>query len=594
VANFVIIVDADAARRAGFLAAIETVLAPVAGLQTARCATGDFTAIWAAHPRSPLSHVADPSGAAVLWGDAIAKSSTHRADAAELRRGWADAYDGFHAGVVYQAGQGITLGGDVLGLFPIYYYESANVLLAGSSPELFAKHPLFEREFSPAGLVGVLLTMHLVNGQTLLRRVRRLEPGRQLTWQPGELPRERVQYRLPVGQGDFDLPLAGYVQQLDEALDEAVTRHAPAQTPHGLLLSGGLDSRMIAGFLHRQGRRDTVATTYGVRGDVDLRCATAVAQTIGFRHEVVNLPASEYPQFAAAQARWEHLSNGFNTIMAWGTAAPLGALAPRMVNGYLGDAIVGGSHIFKAYAGARNEFSFATYFAFLNQWAVRPQVLKKLLRPDVFGNLVDETIARLEADYEAAAGLPSQRAWCAQLHQRQRFHVGSMLWPMSFGAWPVQPCVDQKVLAVMAAMPAAVHDERRVQIELVSRRFPQLAALPLDRNLEQATPLQPRFRWWLGWYAYGRFVAAARHRLRPREQRFYYRTFDFNGAGWRAVRRLADENRALLRQLFHSEPLAELLPPVETNVAFADGLAGSSGPKLLVGLMLWAREHLPA
>jgi asparagine synthase (glutamine-hydrolysing) len=597
-ANFLVIVDADAPRRDRFIRTIEPLLPPIEGLETVRCAHGDFCAIWAGHPQAPISQSADETGAAVLWGDAIPKSVMQPVNAQQMRDHWSvlperlpAPYDGFHAGVVHRQDNGIVVGADILGLFPVYYCGWTDVLLVASSPELFHYHPCFRKELNAAGLVGILLTMHLIDGQTLWRNVRRLAPGHLLTWRPGALPQEKLQYRIPFSTRYHDLPLEAQVRLIDNALDEAVTRHAPASQSHSLLLSGGLDSRMLGGFLKRQGRSNTVAVTFGLPSDVDFRCASRVARTLGFSHHPVNVAGDCYPHYAECQARWEHLANGFNTIMNWGTPRALGAVKPRVVTGYLGNVILGGAHIEGAYSPSQGNFSFKTYFAHHNGWGIRSKVLKKLLRREVFGDLVDETIARLETAYLESADEESHRAWCAHLQHRQRFHVGSALWPLSFGAWPVQPCVDQKVLEVMSAMPVVTLEERRLQLDLVNRRFPHLAAIPLDRNVDYALPIRPRFRWLLAWHLYGRAWEALQQKAGQVDPRYYCRTYNFNSSAWMAVRHEAEPYRSRIQHLFNMDVFNELLPPPQATVEFHDGLADASGPKLLVGLLLWAKDH---
>lgn len=176
-ANFVIIVDPDARRRARFIEVITPLLAPVDGLNTSSCANGDFHAVWAAHESAPISHIADGEGAAVIWGQAIPGKGFGRIDARQLRKLWRDpaehmpeAMDGYHAGVVYRPGN-LVVGADFIGMFPIQYFVAGDVLLVGSSPELFRKHPLFRTELDTEGLVGILLLMHSVGGKTMLRGV---------------------------------------------------------------------------------------------------------------------------------------------------------------------------------------------------------------------------------------------------------------------------------------------------------------------------------------------------------------------------------------------------------------------------------------
>ena len=85
-ANFVIIVDADAERRTRFIEKITPQIAPVDGLHTSSCASGDFHAVWAAHESAPISHITDGEGAAVIWGDAIPGKGFGRIDARQLRK----------------------------------------------------------------------------------------------------------------------------------------------------------------------------------------------------------------------------------------------------------------------------------------------------------------------------------------------------------------------------------------------------------------------------------------------------------------------------------------------------------------------------
>lgn len=76
------------------------------------------------------------------------------------------------------------------------------------------------------------------------------------------------------------------------------------------------------------------------------------------------------------------------------------------------------------------------------------------------------------------------------------------------------------------------------------------------------------------------------------ERRFYYRLYDVNGTGWRAARRLAEPYRDALRGIVDPTLLNAYLPPPDHDLTVRNGITDASGPKMLVGLMLWARDHL--
>ena len=286
--NFLVVVDPDMSRRAGLIRDVGSMIAPVSGLKTDTHSVGDFAAICAVGPRAPVNWVAGPIAAGILFGEAISTCGPERLSVEELialrldPKGNAQSpLDGYYAAIVYRPGASVLAEADLLGLFPLYYWASNDVLLVGSSPELFRYHPGFRMKLSLAGLVGVLLTNGLVDGQTLLSGVRRLAAGHRLEWAPGASPHETPQFQIPVSARYSDLSFEAQVHLLGATLEDAVARHAPSGRRYGLLLSGGLDSRMLGGFL-KEKNADVDTLTLGVAGDIEMQIATRVARTLGY------------------------------------------------------------------------------------------------------------------------------------------------------------------------------------------------------------------------------------------------------------------------------------------------------------------------
>jgi asparagine synthase (glutamine-hydrolysing) len=352
---------------------------------------------------------------------------------------------------------------------------------------------------------------------------------------------------------------------------------------------------MLAGYLSEKGIHNT-AVTLGLRSDIEMKCAIPVVRTLGIEHRIVNVPYDQYPACAELHAKWEHVASGFNCIMNWGVYPYLRGLASRVIAGFSLDGAIGTSWIEKAYVPLSHTMSFESFFSYVNRWGITPDVLKKLLRDEVFGGLVDDIVAQIRTVYDSYSELDSQRAWCFNLRHRQRFHVGGMAWHLSFGAWPVLPALDRGVLETGGGMPAASIAERRAQKEVLCRRFPQLAALPLDHNSYDFEPLRPRIRRQLARHLHSQFRRL--HLVKDPgndvngERRYYYRIFDFNGPGWTAVRRQAEPHRDRVMHLFRKDPFEKLLPPPDVRLQFANGIPEASGLKSLVGLLLWSKDHL--
>jgi len=588
-------------------------LPPVDGLNTFVQSCGDFCAIWAAGPWTPVSCDFADESAAIIWGEAFLRSEPRQMKASDLQCSWEKQAessvpsDGLYVAVKYSTTTGLVVGADLLGLFPVYYYAVGDVILVGSSPELFRHHPSFKAERDVSGLIGILLTNGLFNGRTLWRGVRRLGAGNLLTWRPQSSPKEVRHYTLPVSQEYFNLSLSDHVDILDKTLDNAVKRCVSASERYVFLLSGGLDSRMIAAYLAR-GNASVTALTDGLSSDIDMKCAVKVAASLGLRHESIDIGYEKYPLHANLTAKWEHLAAGFHGIRRWGFCSYLRRLASHVVSAHLTDAIIGGLYIgwgraTRSHSSSLNKgMSFSSFFHQVNRRGLQPRVLKELLPPRVSDDLISETLEHIEQVYKSYSNLEFQRAWCFDLHHGQRFHVGSVAWALSFGAWPVLPLVTHEVLRVMGGMPMEAIENRHLENELILRRFPNMAKLPLDHSSYDTTPLKPtihqktiqffrgdRSVWKLSRHA--RLLRGAIYRLLAEDPRYYYRIWNLNNPGWRQIRQEAEANRILASQILDENSLSKLLPPPDATIKVRNEVIDTSGLKCLLGFLLWSKDH---
>jgi hypothetical protein len=354
---------------------------------------------------------------------------------------------------------------------------------------------------------------------------------------------------------------------------------------------------MVAGFLHRRGV-DTVALTVGRGTDLEMQCATSVARALGFEHHTTAISMEEYPLYADLVVNWEHLANGCDSIMGlgWGVYSQLGNLSSKIISGCSLDRVVGGT---STYNLSTETLSFETFFPkVINRNGFPPQLLERLLKREVFGDLVQETLTRIQTVYESYSDLEFRRTWWFELFHRQRLLIGSIFgWQLCFGAWPVVLHLDWQFLKTTAAMPVETLDKRQAKYELIGTRFGQLTRLPLDGNGFNTKPL------YLG--SRSQRLAGRLHLYRLQqewrqwqqklgyERRHYFRTFDINNPGWRTVRRQAERYRQPVEHLFHKDVLDEILPTPNVAVKCkVDAINEPSSMKALLGFLLWSRNHL--
>jgi asparagine synthase (glutamine-hydrolysing) len=135
----------------------------------------------------------------------------------------------------------LLLARDRLGIKPLYYAISDSELIFASEIKALVAAGL-RPALNVAVLPELLSTRFVAHEETLFQGVRKLLPGRLLSWSLEDGLTSRRYWRLPAA-GD---PAPGTIRQrateLRERLREAVRSHLMSDVPLGLFLSGGIDS----------------------------------------------------------------------------------------------------------------------------------------------------------------------------------------------------------------------------------------------------------------------------------------------------------------------------------------------------------------
>jgi asparagine synthase (glutamine-hydrolysing) len=240
----------------------------------------------------------------------------------------------------------LVLARDPFGIKPLYYRVDGGGLAFAS--ELRAL-PRGEIDFD--ALEGFLAFNSIPGPHSIFRDVRKLPPGHLLVWEAGEATITRFARPAPVRAGEVrredEDELA---EELRARLRDSVRAHLIADVPVGVLLSGGVDSSVLAALAAQESSEPVHSFSIGFeeRSFDELEDARAVAQQYGTRHEELLLrPDAAHLLPALAEAFDEPFadSSALPTYLVSELAASRVKVA---LSGEGGDELFGGYYTYAA------------------------------------------------------------------------------------------------------------------------------------------------------------------------------------------------------------------------------------------------------
>lgn len=420
------------------------------------------------------------------WVVGAPRDRTGIVDAQALLRRWlahgpqalADVGGSFAMLVWEPVAQRATLVSDRLGVEKLYYCIVGDSLLVASELAGLRAHPASPSEIDELAVAQYLITSHLFEPRSLVRGVHLVPAGSQVQWVNGRTSVTRY-WHPAMHAGAQPGTLDDWVDRLHATLAGAMHRGvASGSQPLLLPISGGLDSRCLAGALPGDAIPRTQACTFGPRWSNDVRFGRLVANTLGVSHRVLEIPKRYFRDdlpLALALADGEIAIEAFPLLQLRRAAGP-----DRMaLSGYLGG-MLSGSLVPAADAGAERGDPFDIF------WQTRyvkmgftPAMLDDVLVPERARAVRDATRqAVADAWGRADADTSEERAFLTELGHRQTRYIayGPRVLAAYGPAW--MPFLEPDVVDDFLALPI---DYRRGQLayrRLMQRYAPALAALP--------------------------------------------------------------------------------------------------------------------
>ena len=173
---------------------------------------------------------------------------------------------------------------DPLGKKPLAYAQTGQGFVFASEVGALAKHPLVSREMDCEALTHYLSLSYIPSPFSIYQSIRKLPPGHFAIYDAEGLRMDRY-FELDYREKD-SIGLEEAVDLVHEELRQAVRLRLISDVPLGAMLSGGLDSSLIAAIMAEQsdGPVKTFSVGFEDRKYNELPHAREVADHLGLVH----------------------------------------------------------------------------------------------------------------------------------------------------------------------------------------------------------------------------------------------------------------------------------------------------------------------
>lgn len=220
---------------------------------------------------------------------------------------------------------------DRFGVKPLFYSQVGSDFVFASSIGAIRKHPKFSSSPNAAAISHYMQTLRITLGkETVYENIDTLLPAEIIEIDRGRMRRQ--QYWSLAGQGSNDsTDFKAAAEEVHELLNEAVKVRLKSDVSVGMMMSGGVDSNILATTVKDQVSSPVVGVCGGgiTAGsppipEGDFEYAQECASTLGFDYSQVQVSAGEYLE------SWQYLVKHLGAPLATPTDPIIYQIAKRL------------------------------------------------------------------------------------------------------------------------------------------------------------------------------------------------------------------------------------------------------------------------
>jgi len=423
--------------------------------------------------------------------------------------------------------QRLIIANDRYGLRPLYTAQSGGKHLWASAPKSILADTTFPRQINLAAMADFLCLGIPQGNDTMFDGIDELPSASLVICHEGQV-RYQQYWDLSLQEEETGKSANDYLDELIPLLKQAIERRQMGELSAGLLLSGGLDSRIVLSLA----RKEAVKTfTYGTPFCEDVRFARQVAKEAKVPHFVLEIKPDYLETFAwTGIGRTEDLINCdlFHSI---GVYDEIASHVNALLTGSTSDWILGRFVNNPQDQFWGNGFSMDRYYDSRN--IMTDEDLERLIKPAYFQQMRGLARSRFHKDFQRYRSRHTSNQvdyWYIRQSHRRLWNRLASLFPDNLEFRPA--VFDNDLVDFAQTIPPSLRwGDNSIYRQIILRVAPGLAripatttlGLPLSATHKQMAKRGARRKRWQRW---SRKINRISKGLIPPMRSFFYADYD--------------------------------------------------------------------
>ncbi len=355
----------------------------------------------------------------------------------------------------------------------LYLWQTADGIVFSTDMLAITKHPDFLKHIDKLSIVQYLTLGYMLDNRTILKRIELLAPAMLLQLKPNSICK-KAYWKASMGP---DNSLSR--QDAEELVYDAIHRAVSRRCDTGVLvlpITGGLDSRTLAGFLTAS-KVQPQCCSYGHAHCYDVRFGRKIANATGATHKYLYLPKRFFCNYLQDGI---NLCDGEITI----EALPVNRLnnagfhGVQLFTGFLGDVLSGGGLLnYETIESYDDRFDLLWRKNFQRMMFSNLQ-LRELLDLSFTNDEINsvQDCLRFELNNIDAPTF-TEKSLITEIYTRQRRFTSYLLKLLRKKYIIKSPFTDIDVIDAWLKIPLEYKLGQKLYYTMISKRFPKLACI---------------------------------------------------------------------------------------------------------------------